>query len=86
MPARRCWDGRHLDSADHKSHMRYAGTGGAWPASHPVSLPAISYELDYPGITGALRTFYPAVANTPCTAIYLRHGAPTCKMPWSTRA
>lgn len=48
-----CWDGRQLDSADHRSHMAYANAdSGACPADHPVSLPQITYEIDYPGITG----------------------------------
>ena len=48
-----CWDGRQLDSADHRSHMAYANVdNGACPADHPVSLPQITYEIDYPGITG----------------------------------
>jgi Domain of unknown function (DUF1996) len=45
-----CWDGKHLDSADHKSHVAYA-VRGACPASHPVALPAISLIFRYP-ITG----------------------------------
>jgi hypothetical protein len=48
-----CWDGRQLDSPDHRSHMVYANPdNGACPADHPVSLPQITYEIDYPGITG----------------------------------
>jgi hypothetical protein len=48
-----CWDGTQLDSADHRSHMAYANPDtGACPAGHPVSLPQITYEIDYPGITG----------------------------------
>ena len=48
-----CWDGRQLDSPDHRSHMVYANAdNGACPADHPVSLPEIDYEIDYPGITG----------------------------------
>jgi hypothetical protein len=43
-----CWDGVHLDSADHKSHMAYADEStGACPADHPVSLPAIEYSVIY---------------------------------------
>ena len=45
-----CWDGVHLDSADHKSHMANA-VRGVCPASHPVSVPAISVIFRYP-ITG----------------------------------
>ena len=45
-----CWDGKHLDSVDHKSHMAYAGRG-ACPASHPIAVPAIALIFRYP-ITG----------------------------------
>jgi hypothetical protein len=45
-----CWDGRHLDSADHKSHVAYP-VRGACPASHPIAVPAISLIYRYP-ITG----------------------------------
>jgi hypothetical protein len=40
-----CWDGVNLDSPDHKSHMAYASNG--CPASHPVALPAITYNIHY---------------------------------------
>lgn len=42
-----CWDGRHLDSADHKSHMAYMWKGRC-PASHPVALPALATLFSYP--------------------------------------
>jgi hypothetical protein len=45
-----CWDGKHLDSATHKSHVAYAMRGEC-PASHPIALPAISLIFRYP-ITG----------------------------------
>jgi hypothetical protein len=45
-----CWDGRHLDSADHRSHVAYP-LRGACPASHPIAVPAISLIYRYP-ITG----------------------------------
>ena len=35
-----CWDGVHLDSADHLSHMAYPDNG--CPATHPVPIPAIT--------------------------------------------
>jgi hypothetical protein len=41
-----CWDGKNLDSPDHKSHMHEA-TGSGCPTSHPVALPAIAYEIYY---------------------------------------
>jgi len=41
-----CWDGKNLDSADHKSHVAYPSSGtfestGPCPASHPVRLPQL---------------------------------------------
>ena len=47
-----CWNGRTLDSADHRSHMAYS-VGGRCPASHPVAVPAISLVYRYPpSVTG----------------------------------
>ena len=42
-----CWDGKNLDSADHKSHMAYPDgiDNGICPSSHPVHLISIFYEL-----------------------------------------
>jgi uncharacterized protein DUF1996 len=42
-----CWDGRHLDSPDHRGHMAYA-VSGRCPASHPVGLPALELVYSYP--------------------------------------
>ena len=41
-----CWDGKNLDSSDHRSHVSY-GSFGDWgyykcPASHPYVIPAFS--------------------------------------------
>ena len=54
-----CWDGKNLDSPDHKSHMSYgvhvanAGDPRGWthrecPATHPVVLPKVSFEIAFP--------------------------------------
>ncbi|KAF2203035.1 hypothetical protein GQ43DRAFT_390963 [Delitschia confertaspora ATCC 74209] len=50
-----CWDGKNLDSPDHKSHVAYpsngpaaftgTSTGGACPASHPVKIPQLMLEI-----------------------------------------
>ncbi|KXX76195.1 putative exoglucanase GH6D [Madurella mycetomatis] len=45
-----CWDGQNLDSPDHASHVAYpsSGTfesGGPCPASHPVRIPQLFYEV-----------------------------------------
>jgi Domain of unknown function (DUF1996) len=47
-----CWDGRNLDSPDHKSHMSYpVGLDRApwWgcPASHPVPIAQIAFNVQY---------------------------------------
>jgi len=41
-----CWDGRHLDMVNHKSHMAYP-SGGRCPATHPVPIPAITMNIYY---------------------------------------
>ncbi|OIW26239.1 hypothetical protein CONLIGDRAFT_662844 [Coniochaeta ligniaria NRRL 30616] len=45
-----CWDGRNLDSPDHKSHVAYPESGtfessGPCPASYPVKIPQVMYEV-----------------------------------------
>jgi hypothetical protein len=42
-----CWNGRDLDSTDHKSHMAYP-VGNACPSSHPVAVPKLRQVLRYP--------------------------------------
>ena len=42
-----CWDGRNLDSTDHKSHMAYP-VNNACPASHPVVVPKLRQVMRYP--------------------------------------
>jgi hypothetical protein len=47
-----CWDGVHLDSPDHKSHMAYPiyrnpPELSTCPSTHPVTLPAITEHFDY---------------------------------------
>jgi hypothetical protein len=49
-----CWDGVHLDSADHRSHMAY-NVEGACPASHPVPVPQIRLQLVYDAIPANAR-------------------------------
>jgi hypothetical protein len=45
-----CWDGKNLDSPDHMSHVAYPETGtfengGPCPATHPVKIPQLFYEV-----------------------------------------
>ena len=46
-----CWDGRRLDSADHKSHMAYATRAGC-PSTHPVEVPQITQIYRYRTLGG----------------------------------
>jgi hypothetical protein len=46
-----CWDGAHLDSANHQSHLAYSMRGEC-PATHPVAVPAISLIFRYPTTGG----------------------------------
>jgi Domain of unknown function (DUF1996) len=62
-----CWDGRNLDSADHKSHLAYR-TRGQCPTTHPVALPQLSLRIHYrlpstTGLTLAAGSIYAAHAD-----------------------
>jgi hypothetical protein len=54
-----CWDGRRLDSPNHRSHMAYNSAGGKelgpqrCPASHPIVVPALQLNVVYPIHDGA---------------------------------
>jgi hypothetical protein len=52
LQAPSCWDGIHLDTPDHKSHMAYPIPSGAnqnvCPADHPVALPMIEFKMAWP--------------------------------------
>lgn len=41
-----CWNGRDLDSPDHRSHMAYPD-GNRCPSTHPVPIPIISFNIYY---------------------------------------
>jgi len=47
-----CWDGKNLDSPNHSSHVAYSPRGGTLagpecPASHPVRVPQVMYEMQW---------------------------------------
>jgi hypothetical protein len=48
LGAPNCWNGKNLDSPDHRSHLAYAGYGDTGkyrcPKTHPVLIPAFSLE------------------------------------------
>jgi len=46
-----CWDGKHLDSPDHRSHLAWASYG-SWgylrcPATHPKLIPTLHVAAEY---------------------------------------
>ncbi|MEV4349047.1 DUF1996 domain-containing protein [Actinoplanes sp. NPDC049596] len=43
---KQCWDGKHVDSPDHKSHMSDP-VNGKCDGTHPVALPEISLMVNY---------------------------------------
>ena len=47
MQAPSCWDGLHLDTPDHKSHMAYPVLG-VCPNDHPVAVPMIEFKMAWP--------------------------------------
>ena len=58
-----CWNGRDLDSADHKSHMTYSSKGTC-PASHPVAVPILELAIQYPVTDGKRVTLASGGAQT----------------------
>jgi len=64
-----CWDGKNLDSPDHKSHVAYSGSGasggGACPAAFPVKLPQIMYEIMWDVSAFADKSLWPTDGSKP---------------------
>ena len=50
-----CWDGRNLDSENHKSHVAYPERGRC-PIGYPCRVPAISLIYRYPTLGGPAAT------------------------------
>lgn len=66
-----CWDGVHLDSPDHKSHMAYSrrnqnGIEGYFvcPPSHPVLTPMVTFKMVYPTRATGTITLASGAPNT----------------------
>ena len=50
-----CWNGRDLDTPDHKSHMAYSHNGTC-PPGFPVAIPRLSADFGYPTTDGSAIT------------------------------
>ncbi len=75
-----CWDGKNLDSPDHKTHVSYgAGSGatggGACPSTHPVKLPQIMYELMWNTSSFMDKSIFPTDGSNPFIYSMNRGGA-----------
>ncbi|KAK0730233.1 hypothetical protein B0H67DRAFT_638760 [Lasiosphaeris hirsuta] len=79
-----CWDGKNVDSPDHRSHVAYAPgnqalAGDKCPASHPVRIPQVMYEIMYDTSEFANPAYYkngkqPLVYSFGDTTGYGAHG------------
>jgi hypothetical protein len=58
-----CWNGRDLDSPDHKSHMAYSHNGTC-PAGFPVPIARLSADFGYPTTDGSAITLSSGAAWT----------------------
>ncbi len=92
-----CWDGRNLDTADHRSHMAYATTGGvegigrACPDTHPYKIPEIAnsffFKVDAAFLQGKWRLSSDEMhaGTTPGTTMHMDYWeawSPTVKAAW----
>lgn len=46
-----CWDGLHLDSENHHTHVAYSSRG-VCPTGYPVPVPQMQFSVEYP-VTGS---------------------------------
>ncbi len=92
-----CWDGKNLDSPDHRSHMAYATTGGiarvgrSCPTTHPYRIPEIAvsafFKIDAAFLAGNWRLssdeMHPGtVPGTTMHMDYWEAWSPTIKAAW----
>ncbi|KAK0733043.1 hypothetical protein B0T26DRAFT_841465 [Lasiosphaeria miniovina] len=77
-----CWDGKNLDTPNHKDHVAYPVTGpanflslgGDCPASHPVRIPQLMYEVVWDTTKFNDKSQWPADGSQP---FVLSTGDPT---------
>ena len=58
-----CWDGKHIDSPDHKSHMGPA-VNGQCTGAYPVAVPNLSMMLNYDTLGGDGLTLSSGMASS----------------------
>ncbi|KAG9232270.1 hypothetical protein BJ875DRAFT_428040 [Amylocarpus encephaloides] len=65
-----CWNGKDLDSPDHMSHVSYPATktfeeNGPCPATHPVKLPQLMFEVIWDTASFNDKSLWPADGSQP---------------------
>jgi hypothetical protein len=60
-----CWDGVHLDTPDHHSHMAYP-VNGECPTDHPVPVPMLEFKISWP-VSGDMSDVHFATMKMPDT-------------------
>ncbi|CAI5532788.1 unnamed protein product [Closterium sp. Naga37s-1] len=65
-----CWDGKNIDSADHRTHVVHIPLNTTCPSSHPVALPRISIKVYYP-VSSDLDLTWPKDGVKGNPAVYL---------------
>ncbi|RDL38145.1 Uncharacterized protein BP5553_05578 [Venustampulla echinocandica] len=65
-----CWDGKNLDSPDHKTHVSYPASGtfetsGPCPSTHPVKLPQLMFEIIWDTTAFNDKSTWPADGSQP---------------------
>lgn len=75
-----CWDGKNLDSPNHKSHVAYPTggplnflptNGGTCPSTHPVKIPQLMYEVVWDTTPFNDKSLWPEDGSQP---FYLSYG------------
>ncbi|KAF2262975.1 hypothetical protein CC78DRAFT_497579 [Lojkania enalia] len=74
-----CWDGKNLDSPDHKSHVAYPTSGpadflslgGSCPSTHPIRIPQLMYEVVWDTTPFNDQSMWPTDGSQP---FYLSYG------------
>jgi len=67
-----CWNGKDVDSADHKSHVSYRTGGpdsGDCPSDFPINIPRIFSEMYYN--TGSFNDKFNQAKNTSQPFVYV---------------
>ena len=59
-----CWNGRDLDSSDHKSHAAYHLRDRSCPSGYPVPIPGVRVIVRYPTVGGPNVTLASGAAFT----------------------